>query len=447
MPLNDENKTDSFDREETVLGDSLDPSNKAGVTSERRLMVENELARGTGQTDTYGRLRTVLPIELISYYFSNTDHTLKMNTTLAGGSTGTVALSLPLGAVAITNTTGDGHKINFSTKKYIRHTPGQTHRLTCAARLGDPKTNVEKRWGAFTEFNGFFFKQTTSGLSAVVRRGGAGDPVVEATVMQADFNIDKLDGTGKSGLTLDPDNHGIFIIEWDWHGAGVVRFGVKFDERVVYCHKFVFDFVQQTTSIRSAALPLNVEIKNVGAVTGNTTMTLSAMSAYKDGEKEIPAVYAFSASNGVSSRTVQNSAYLPVLSIRPKLNFKGILARIGLVGDRFEVLSGSNNLHIQVVLNGTLTSPTWVSVNDESNAERDVSATAITGGVVIWEGYVTASSALLSPDTPGGTGGALGIWELNVNYQGTVADTLSITCRSLGNNNTTYATIRWVEFQ
>lgn len=438
----DSNKTDNFDRAEFVLSDGSDPNNKATVDKFGSISVRQ--SKESSQVDTSGRLRTVLPIELLSYYFANTEHSLRMNTTQAGGSTGTVILTLNKGSVTLSNSTGNGHKLNFSTKKYMRYTPGQTHKSTIAGRFGLPKTNVEKRWGIFTEFNGFFFKQTSSGLSVAIRDGGAGDPVVETTIPQANWNIDKLDGTGPSGFTLNTNFHGIYIIEFDWHGAGTVKYGIKYDREIIYCHKQEYDFVQTDTSIRSPQLPVNIEILNTGTVTGNTDVLLAALSVYKDGESEIKPTYSFSASNTNVGRTVNNSALLPIISIRPKTSFKGILARIGLVPNTITVSTDTNTLYVQIILNATLTGASFASVNSESNTERDVSASSFTGGTIIWEGYA-------SPNTPlvGNIAGANGLdsWELNVNYAGTVQDTLTIACRSLGNNNTTHASIRWLEFQ
>lgn len=442
--LNDTNKTDNFDRSEVVLGDGTNPNQKATVDKFGSVSVKH--SKENSQVDTSGRLRTTLPIELLSYYFANTDHNLKFSTTQAGGSTGTVTLTLNKGSVTVSNSTGNGHKLNFSTKKYVRYTPGQTHKSTIALRVGVGKTNVEKRWGMFTEFNGFFFKQTSTGLSVVIREGGAGDPVSEVTVDQANWNIDKLDGTGPSGLNLNPDNHGIYIIEWDWHGAGSVKFGVKYDREIVYCHQALYDFQQTDTSIRSPGLPVNIEIKNVGAVTGNTDVLISALSVYKDGESRVTPNYGFSTSNGTTGRLVTNGGLLPVLSIRPKLSFKGILARVGLQATHLEVLSSSNNIYVQVILNGTLTGAAFASVNPESNAERDISATVITGGTIIWEGYIATGAITAATDSDNGQG-PLEIWQLDVNYAGTVADTLTVACRSLGNNSDTFVGLRWVEFQ
>lgn len=421
---------------QSVLRDVL--GNPIGSTN-NRLNVDVKISKDNGQVDTTSRIRTVLPVELFSYYFSNTAHPLRFNTTNFNGGTGTTSLILTKAAVDVTNSLGSNHKINFTTKKYVRYSPGQTHRMTIAARIGSPAAGVEKRWGMFTEFNGFYFRQTSTGLAVVVRRGGAGDPVTETVITQANFNRDKVDGTGTSGLNLNTDTHGIYFIEWDWHGAGVIKFGIIYRHEPLYLHEFEFDFAQADTSTRSPGLPINVEVKNTSTQTVAPFIRYSACSIYRDGFGSLQPEYSFVASRGVNSRTVSNAALSPLISIRPKLLFNGVLARISLVPKNLQVQTSDNDLYIQVTLNSTLTGATFASVDNNSNAEFDIAATALTGGFIIWEGYLSPNQGSIFAD--------LEKWELNVSYDLLTADILTVSARSLGNNNATRASIKWDEFQ
>ena len=44
---------------------------------------------------------------------------------------------------------------------------------------------------------------------------------------QSNFNIDKLDGTGVSGITLDPSKLNIFQVQFRWLGAGEIRWSIE----------------------------------------------------------------------------------------------------------------------------------------------------------------------------------------------------------------------------
>lgn len=65
---------------------------------------------------------------------------------------------------------------------------------------------------------------TTTG---VFTRNQIGVAVTEDWTYQADFNIDKLDGTGPSGITIDPTKMNVFQIQYRWLGAGVIRFACE----------------------------------------------------------------------------------------------------------------------------------------------------------------------------------------------------------------------------
>jgi hypothetical protein len=67
----------------------------------------------------------------------------------------------------------------------------------------------------------------------------------DSWIYQDDFNYDKLDGTGPSGMTIDPSKLNVFQIDFRWLGAGILRFAIE-DEttgqmivfhQISYCNK------------------------------------------------------------------------------------------------------------------------------------------------------------------------------------------------------------------
>lgn len=44
---------------------------------------------------------------------------------------------------------------------------------------------------------------------------------------QSDFNMDKLDGTGKSKMIIEPSNLNVFCIDFRWLGAGRIRYSIE----------------------------------------------------------------------------------------------------------------------------------------------------------------------------------------------------------------------------
>jgi hypothetical protein len=90
--------------------------------------------------------------------------------------------------------------------------------------------------------------------------GGIVSKIVDFKVPQSAWNIDKLDGTGPSGVNVDLSKMQMFYLDYAWYGAGAIRFGFK-DERgeVVYCHRMTHANVKTEAYMRSGNLPARYE--------------------------------------------------------------------------------------------------------------------------------------------------------------------------------------------
>lgn len=84
---------------------------------------------------------------------------------------------------------------------------------------------------------------------------------INTRIPQSSFNMDRLDGTGPSGYTLDPLRMQMWYIDYSWYGAGAVRFGVK-DQRgeVKYCHRISNSGRNTEAYMRSGNLPARYEV-------------------------------------------------------------------------------------------------------------------------------------------------------------------------------------------
>jgi hypothetical protein len=92
--------------------------------------------------------------------------------------------------------------------------------------------------------------------------------VLDTRIPQAQFNIDKLDGTGPSGYNIDLTKMQMFYIDYSWYGAGFVRWGVRGPTGdVIYCHKQINNNVNYLAYMRSGNLPGRYETNTFGKVT------------------------------------------------------------------------------------------------------------------------------------------------------------------------------------
>ena len=167
--------------------------------------------------------------------------------------------------------------------------------------------------------NGLCFQwKSGEGLSLVRRSNYSGTQVTEV-VLQADWNLDKLDGTGASAKTVDPTVDTTYVFEWSSLGGMVVRAGALLDGSVTWCHKF--------TGVRfgCASVPIRWDIQHIDTTLATTendaaSMTQGAASVFVQGRYDGPTV-----SRGYSGAMVQTltagSSPVTVLTLRPLNKF------------------------------------------------------------------------------------------------------------------------------
>jgi hypothetical protein len=103
-------------------------------------------------------------------------------------------------------------------------------------------------------------------------------------VPQSQWNLDKMNGTGPSGYTIDISKMQMAYIDYTWYGAGFARFGFRaVNGDIVYCHKMPGNNVNFAAYQRSGNLPGRFEAANFGPytrlVSGTTTRGAAFTSA------------------------------------------------------------------------------------------------------------------------------------------------------------------------
>ena len=94
---------------------------------------------------------------------------------------------------------------------------------------------------------------------------------VETVWDQPLWNIDRCDGTGKSGYTLDVTKMQMFYMDYSWYGAGFIRWGFRAtDGNVIYVHKIPNNNFNTEAYMRSGNLPARYEVNTVCPTTQAT---------------------------------------------------------------------------------------------------------------------------------------------------------------------------------
>lgn len=117
-----------------------------------------------------------------------------------------------------------------------------------------------------TNYDGFILVSEGTGLFLKVMKGGTA--VLEAAQTSWD---DPMDGTGASGITLDPSKFQALVGEFLYLGGTVFRAGFLIGAEVIWVHTFKNTNITASTFVRSPNQPLRWEIRNIsaGAVTAS----------------------------------------------------------------------------------------------------------------------------------------------------------------------------------
>jgi len=340
---------------------------------------------GGTNVDAFGRLRTSAPYTIFDsqnrYAIDNQFDT----STATGGST----TYLPNEAsVRMDVTTSSGSEVVRQSYRCMPYQPGKG--LLCLATfvMNTAKTGLRQRVGYFGTQNGVFFQQADSTVSFVLRSYISGSVSDTRTVNQADWNGDKLNGTGDSGYTLDLTKAQILWMDFEWLGVGSVRCGFIINGEYIVCH--TFNNANDITSVymTTAILPVRYEITNTGATASASSLKQICSSVVSEGGYEQTSIEHIA--RRTATKTSISTTFVPLVSIRlasTALNAVVLPVKFNVMptstGDDFEVLLTKNSTG--------LTSASWAAVASDANVEMDTSATAMTVGTIVDIQYVKST--------------------------------------------------------
>jgi hypothetical protein len=349
----------------------------------------------TINSDAFGRTRVSNPLTLF-----DSSHRYKDNglwTSLIVGTGSTVGFVTTQGLVDVTVGTGSTDSVIRETTKVFSYQPGKSLKILSTFVMNAPKENLRQRVGYFGADNGIYFEVAGIGSTSVsfVERSLVTGTVTETRVPQSEWNQDKLDGTGESGITLDVSKGQIMWADIEWLGLGTVRVGFVIDGQFIHCHSFHHANRIQSTYITTASLPLRYEITNTGVTTSASTLKQVCSSVMSEGGYELRGVQQGVGTTITSPVVLTNAGtYYPVMSLRLKSNRLDaivILTALSIMG-----ITNNSNYNWRVLAGGTTTGGVWVSGSPDGSVEYKIDGTGVTGGRILAEGYSSASNQAIT---------------------------------------------------
>lgn len=226
----------------------------------------------TGAIDAFARLRISDPYTIWSskqitddpdildtaenfpLYFDNQE--------VSGGGTATAYSADRASTILSVSNTTAGNRTR-QTKRRFNYQAGKSQLFFITFGNMLSLEGITKRIGLYDDNNGLYLQSVDGATSLGVRSYVSGS-AVDTLIPQASWNLDTLDGSGDSGITLDLSKVQIFFGDFEWLGVGRIRLGFVIDGIPIYVHEV--NNANNITSVYMSTpnLPIRCEIENDG---------------------------------------------------------------------------------------------------------------------------------------------------------------------------------------
>jgi len=347
-------------------------------------------------SDAFGRTRVSNPLTLFDSSHRYRDNNLWDSLIVGTGST--VGFATTEGLVNMTVGVGSTASIIRETTKVFSYQPGKSLLTMNTFVLNPPKQNLRQRVGYFGADNGIYLElDGASGDTAyfVERSLSLG---TETRVAQSNWNIDKLDGTGVSGITLDVTKAQILWMDIEWLGLGNVRLGFVINGKFIHAHTFQHANIIQSTYITTASLPLRYEISNTGITTSASTLKQVCSTVISEGGYELRGLQQAISTPITAPVDLPTPAgtYYPVISIRLKAPINNQPDRLDaiVIMTALSIMGTGNGpqYNWQVRASATTSGGTWISAGSDSAIEYKIDGGSVSGGRVLASGFLTSAN-------------------------------------------------------
>lgn len=358
--------------------------------------------------DAFGRQRVSTPFTLFDsqnrYNINNKFSSYASSSSGATGFTGSTGIGssyvnyLPNeSAVNLTINTNSGDYIIRESKNVFAYQPGKSLCIVNSFVMNTQKTNLRQRIGYFGDKNGIYFENDGTGNYLVLRTysggvsGSTSGTVYNQRIAQADWNVDKFDGTGDSLRTLDISKANIMFIDIEWLGVGDVRVGFVVDGVMRVAHIFHNENINTTTYMTTACLPLRYEIENTGITASPSTMKQICSTILSEGGYDLIGT-SYSVSRGVTGYQSLGAAGTPSPTISLRLN-ANYLDQIAVLSEFAVLIESNTNLQYKLLLNPTINPTTW-NTSPSGRIDYNIDATTVSGGNELFSGFITSGNTI-----------------------------------------------------
>lgn len=383
--------------------------------------------------DAFGRLRTSSPHALFESAFRYDEQPELWSSLLINS--GALTYNASRCAVILSTVDTVGSRAVYQTRSYFKYGPSRSTLVSASFNFKGIVSGQTKRLGQYDDENGYFLELSGSSAYFAIRSKISGSPV-DSKVAQSSWNVDKLDGTGASGLTIDFSKQNILQFDYQWLGSGSVRFGFVINGSMIICHKIDHANVLDVLYSQTATLPMRAEIVRTSA--SSSSIELTCCSVIIEGESinqgQLRNVNLGEIASTFSSVGTRKS----ILSIRKKAAFLSV----PVIDINTSVFPNSaDTFLVELIKNGTVTGGTWSDL--DGVCQSNLTSTSFSGGSILAANYVSGGSGAVTSSA------LLNLREaLNTSIGSSLSgesEIFSIVVTSLSSTSSIYASMNYKE--
>ena len=298
-----------------------------------------------------------------------------------------------------TGTDSTGSAI-FESVRPAKYRPGQGIDARFTFAFETPIVNSRQEMGVGNLIDGYFFGYIDTQFGIIHRNNS-----VETFIPQSTWNVDKCDGTGESGVTLNPTFGNIGRVKYPFLGYGNIIFLIENPITSLFMIVHIIQYVNTTklVQLNNPNLQFWSRVVNTGN-TSNLTMYCGSVGIFLSGERKfLGAVWgANNNKTGISTTTTN------ILTIKNCTTYNGINNKslIRLKSISFASDSGNSIATLLVIKNPTLGgTPVYTTrdgtsgdngttiTNGNSVASFDIAGTTVTDGQTFFNSSLARNSS------------------------------------------------------
>lgn len=388
--------------------------------------IENvDFIGGEGGSDAFGRQRVSNPETIFSSKQVFDNQPLYWDDAEESGSGTSSVHSVYTASSVLSVSANTSGKRTRQTKMRFNYQSSKSQLILISGviKKSGGGSGITSRIGYFDDNNGLFFENVANTIKVVRRTSVSGSPVDNA-ITQSNWNLDKMDGTGRSGKNLDFTKAQIFVIDFEWLGVGRVRFGFNVDGVTYYCHQVLNANNLSTVYMSTPNLPLRYQIINNGSGPASSLECICSSVISEGGTNDIATN--LSIDTGTTAITLTKNQENALIGIKLNSGYSGVnLALISLN----ILLDSAANYRWTLRLNPTVAGTFTYSATDTylQRAIGDGLTNTVSGGTKLVSNYSSNISETTRDELRN-------LLKLGSKIDGTM-DTLVLSVYPVGANN------------